>query len=235
MNKYRFPAIAVLCSVLVGAGCQKTNEVSSNQQTPAPAPTAAPTSAASGLMQPGTEKAPAVFKAKISTTKGDFVIEVHRDWAPNGADRFYNMVKAGFLDDVAFFRVVAGFMAQFGIHGNPAVMARWRDARIPDDSSTGHSNSPGMVTFATAGPNTRTTQLFINYGNNANLDGMGFTPFGQVLDNGMEVVENLYKGYGDGPPSGSGPNQGRLQMEGNTFLKSDFPKLDYIKTARLVE
>jgi peptidyl-prolyl cis-trans isomerase A (cyclophilin A) len=124
-------------------------------------------------------------------------------------------------------------MVQFGIHGSPQVSAKWRDANIPDDPAAGQSNKRGAITFATAGPNTRTTQLFINYADNASLDGMGFTPFGQVVD-GMSVVDSLYKGYGEGAPQGRGPDQGRIQSEGNAYLKQDFPQLDYIKAARLV-
>jgi peptidyl-prolyl cis-trans isomerase A (cyclophilin A) len=175
-----------------------------------------------------------VFKAKFATTKGDFVIEVHRDWAPNGADRFYELVKSGFFQDIAFFRAIEGFMVQFGIHGDPAVSAKWRNANIPDDRPSGHSNSRGALTFATAGPGTRTTQLFINFGDNgASLDGQGFTPIGQVVE-GMSVVDSVYKGYGEGAPSGMGPDQGRVQAEGSAYLKRDFPKLDYIKSAQLV-
>ncbi len=175
-------------------------------------------------------QAPQTYRARFSTTKGDFVVEVHRDWAPRGADRFYNLVKIGYFNGDAFFRVVKGFMVQFGINGSPAVNAAWHEAAIPDDPSVGHSNSMGMVTFATAGPNTRTTQIFINYGNNSFLDSQGFTPFGQIVE-GMNVAESLYGGYGDGPPSGRGPDQGRLQSEGNSYLQASFPNLDYVKTA----
>lgn len=180
-----------------------------------------------------TTKAPDVFDVKFATTKGDFTVEVHRDWAPLGADRFYNLVKAGFFTDVAFFRVISGFMAQFGINGDPAVAAAWRPARIQDDPVR-ESNERGYVSYAMAGPNTRTTQLFINFGNNSQLDGMGFSPFGKVVD-GMSVVDSLYSGYGEGAPSGNGPEQGRIQMQGNAYLKADFPKLDYIKSASLLE
>jgi peptidyl-prolyl cis-trans isomerase A (cyclophilin A) len=177
------------------------------------------------------EKAPAVYKAKFDTSKGAFVIEVHRDWAPNGADRFYNLVKNGFFNDARFFRVIDGFMVQFGISGNPDLSAVWREARIPDDPVK-ESNQRGMVSFATAGPNTRTTQVFINFGDNAGLDGQGFSPFGQVVS-GMDVVDSLYKGYGEGAPRGQGPDQGRVQMEGNAYLVTDFPQLDYIKKATI--
>jgi peptidyl-prolyl cis-trans isomerase A (cyclophilin A) len=177
--------------------------------------------------------APATFKAKFETTKGDFVIEVHRDWAPNGADRFYSLVKAGFFEDVRFFRVIEGFMAQFGIHGDPKVSAVWRAQKITDDPVKA-SNKRGFVTFAMAGPNTRTTQLFINFADNTQLDTIGFPPFGEVVT-GMDVVDKIYSGYGEGAPRGQGPEQGRLQSEGNEYLKKEFPKLDSIKKATLVD
>jgi peptidyl-prolyl cis-trans isomerase A (cyclophilin A) len=179
------------------------------------------------------EKAPAVYQAKFDTSKGAFVIEVHRDWAPNGADRFYNLVKNGFYNDVRFFRVLDDFMAQFGINGNPNLSAVWRNANIKDDSVK-QSNTRGTVTFATAGPNTRTTQVFINFGDNAGLDGQGFSPFGKVVS-GMDVVDSLYGGYGEGAPNGAGPDQGRVQSQGNAYLEKSFPKLDYVKTATIVQ
>jgi peptidyl-prolyl cis-trans isomerase A (cyclophilin A) len=179
-----------------------------------------------------SEKAPDSFKVKFATTKGDITIEVTRAWSPNGADRFYNLVKAGFFRDIAFFRAISGFMCQFGIHGDPAIAQVWREARIPDDQGGAASNTEGMVTFATAGPNTRTTQFFINLGNNARLDSMGFTPFGKVVE-GMDVVKKLNTEYGEGAPQGRGPNQGKVQMMGNAYLKQDFPNLDYIKTAAM--
>jgi len=178
-----------------------------------------------------TEKAPATYKVKFDTSKGVFVVEVHRDWAPNGADRFYNLVKNGFYDNVRFFRVVSGFMVQFGINGDPALSARWREARIKDDPVK-QSNKRGFITFATAGPDTRTTQVFINFANNAGLDGQGFAPFGKVIS-GMKVVDSLFSGYGEGAPRGRGPDQGRLQREGNAYLQRDFPQMDYIKKASI--
>jgi peptidyl-prolyl cis-trans isomerase A (cyclophilin A) len=167
----------------------------------------------------------------MSTTKGDFVIEVHRDWAPNGADRFYNLVKNGFYDNARFFRVIEGFMAQFGVNGDPKISAVWRDARIKDDPAR-ISNKRSFVTFATAGPNTRTTQVFISYGDNSNLDSQGFTPFGQVIS-GMKVLDSMYSGYGEGAPRGLGPDQSKLQAEGNAYLASKFGNLDYIKRATI--
>ena len=204
----------------------------------APALTAgqtAPAAKASKLLTPAalTAKAPALFKAKFDTSKGIFVVEVHRDWAPLGADRFYNMVTNGFFSGVRFFRVIPNFMAQFGIHGTPAVMSAWRSAQIKDDPVK-QSNQRGFVVFATAGPNTRTTQLFINFKDNSSLDKQGFAPFGEVTK-GMDVVDKIYDGYGEGAPRGKGPEQGRLQNEGNAYLVKEFPKLDYIKTATVAQ
>jgi peptidyl-prolyl cis-trans isomerase A (cyclophilin A) len=187
-----------------------------------------------GLGNPAAlkEQAPAVYKVQFDTSKGPFVVEVHRDWAPVGADRFYNLVKNGFYNDARFFRVVEGFMVQFGVNGDPKVSAAWRNARIKDDPVR-ISNKRTFVTFATAGPGTRTTQVFINFGDNSNLDGQGFAPFGQVVS-GMKVVDSLYNGYGEGAPQGRGPDQGRVQSEGNAYLASAFPNLDYIKKATIV-
>jgi peptidyl-prolyl cis-trans isomerase A (cyclophilin A) len=188
------------------------------------------------LMTPATlnEQAPGSYQARFTTSKGDFVIEVTRAWAPHGADRFYNLVKNGYFDDCRFFRVVYGFMAQFGINGDPALNAVWREARIPDDLGQ-QSNKRGFVTFATAGVNTRTTQVFINFSDhNTRLDDQGFVPFGKVVE-GMEVVDKLFSGYGEAAPQGHGPDQNRAQREGNAYLTKVFPKLDYIKTAYIVK
>jgi peptidyl-prolyl cis-trans isomerase A (cyclophilin A) len=176
-------------------------------------------------------QAPDSFRARFETSKGTFVIEVHRAWAPRGADRFYNLVRSGYYDGTRFFRVLPGFMAQFGIHGDPQVSAAWRAQRIPDDPVR-RTNIRGMVSFATAGPGTRTTQLFINYGNNDRLDAMGFAPFGQVVE-GMDVVDKLYGDYGEGAPAGRGPHQGRLQAEGNKYLDLGFPRLDRVTRATI--
>ncbi|HZT24587.1 MAG TPA: peptidylprolyl isomerase [Pseudolabrys sp.] len=178
------------------------------------------------------ETAPATYKVKFDTSKGTFVVEVHRDWAPNGADRFYNLVKNGYYNDTRFFRVISGFMVQFGINGDPQVSARWREANIPDDPVT-QSNTRGMITFATAGPNTRTTQVFINFADNRQLDGMGFAPFGKVVS-GMNVVDAINAEYGEGAPRGRGPDQGRLQAEGNAYLAKSFPRMDYVKKATII-
>ena len=195
---------------------------------------AEPTNNPPGVVDPAslTEKAPETFKALFDTTKGKFTIEVTRSLAPNGADRFYNLVRSGYFKDIAFFRVIPGFMCQFGIHGDPGVSAKWREATIPDDPVKG-SNTRGTITFATAGPNTRTTQLFINFGDNTGLDGQGFSPFGKVTE-GMDVVDKINSEYGEGAPSGRGPSQGQIQQEGNAYLKRDFPNLDYIKSVTIL-
>jgi len=178
-----------------------------------------------------TEQAPATYKARFDTSKGVFVIDVRREWAPVGADRFYNLVKNGFYDENRFFRVISGFMVQFGINGNPQVSTPWRNAQIKDDPVK-QSNKRGFITFATSGPNSRTTQVFINFGDNSRLDGSGFASFGQV-SSGMNVVDQLYSDYGEGAPQGRGPNQGRIQGEGNAYLTKDFPNLDFVRKATI--
>ena len=201
----------------------------------AAAPAPAPTTANQKLLNPAAlnAQAPATYKVKFQTSKGDFVVEVTRAWAPHGADRFYNLVKNGYYDSARFFRVIKDFMVQFGINGDPGVNQVWQQARIPDDPVQ-QSNKRGMVTFATAGPNTRTTQVFINYADrNAGLDSQGFAPFGMVVE-GMEVVDALYSDYGEGAPQGMGPDQGRSQSEGNAYLTKNFPNLDYIKKASIM-
>ena len=178
------------------------------------------------------EQAPDKFNAIFDTSKGKFVIQVNREWAPHGADRFYNLVKSGFYDDTRFFRVVRNFVVQWGLNGDPAVTQAWMPARIPPDEVK-QQNNRGMVTFAMGNsPSTRTTQVFINLRNNLNLDGMGFAPFGEVIE-GMDVVNDLYGGYGEGAPRGRGPNQGMIMREGNTYLKERFDRLDYIKEATI--
>jgi len=194
----------------------------------APAQNAVPVPPALLKPEDAKEKAPAKFKAKFVTTKGDFVVEIDRTWAPNGADRFYNLVKLGFFNDVAFFRVVENFVVQFGLHGSPEVNTVWRQAQIKDDPQTKQSNTKGTLTFAKAGPDTRTTQLFVNFKDNDRLDKMGFPPVGKVVE-GMSVIEAINKEYGESP------NQGLIQTQGNAYLKSAFPKLDYIKSATIVK
>lgn len=217
-------------------------------QTPAPAKKAPPAAKAparkapaaakagpfdSALLQPATlrAKAPAEYEVNFVTSAGNFTIKVTRAWAPNGADRFYNLVMHHFYDGASFFRVLPGFMAQFGMSAYPQVSAAWEQANIKDDPVV-QSNHKGFVTFAMAGPNTRTTQVFINYGNNERLDKDGFTTFGMVTD-GMDVVEKLYGGYGEGAPDGHGPDQNQIGRAGHTYLEKNFPKLDVIKTATL--
>jgi peptidyl-prolyl cis-trans isomerase A (cyclophilin A) len=178
------------------------------------------------------EKAPDSYQVKFTTTKGDFVVTVTRAWAPRGADRFYNLVKHHFFDNESFFRVLTGFIAQFGLSAYPPVNAAWTKATIPDDAVT-QSNKKYYLTFATAGPNTRTTQLFINLGDNPRLDSMGFAPFGQVTE-GANVVDALYADYGEGAPTGRGPDQGEIEKQGKPYLDKGWPQLDSIKSATLV-
>ena len=188
------------------------------------------------LMNPASlrAKAPEVFKAQFTTTKGDFVVEVHRDWSPHGADRFYNLVRAGYFDGVAFYRVHPGFMVQFGISPKPAVSKAWDNANIPDDPVMG-SNKRGFVTFAmSSSPNSRSTQVFINFKDNAFLDPQHFAPFGQIAS-GMEVVDMLYSGYGEIPPmGGKGPDPDKLENEGDAYLVKNFPMIDKIKMAKIL-
>ena len=209
----------VLFLLLVAAACGGSED-------------AVPLDDTSPLMNPASDAmnqtAPDVFRARFETSKGAFVIEVQREWAPRGADRFYSLVSNGFYEGMHFFRVIDNFMVQFGIPGDPAVAARWREARITDDPVT-QSNSRGSVTFAMTGqPNSRTTQLFINFVDNTNLDGMGFAPFGRVVE-GMDVVDQLYSGYGERP------DQSRIQAEGNQYLTSDFPEMDSVALATIEE
>jgi peptidyl-prolyl cis-trans isomerase A (cyclophilin A) len=198
-------------------------------------PTSQGATAGPSLLKPSSlnKQAPPTFKAKFTTTKGDFVVEVTRAWSPLGADRFYNLVKYHFYDGAAFFRVLPGFVAQFGLSAKPEISRVWASATVKDDPVT-QSNLEGYLTFATAGPNTRTTQVFINLGNNQNLDGMGFSPFGKVVE-GMDVVEKFYTGYGEGAPGGNGPEQSRITNEGKAYLDKSFPLLDSIKTAVVVQ
>jgi len=188
------------------------------------------------LLHPALLKAqaPATYEVKFTTTKGDFTITVTRAWAPLGADRFYNLVRHHFYDNASFFRVLNNppFMAQFGLSAYPAVSTVWSKANLKDDPVT-QSNLRGYITFATAGPNTRTTQVFINFGDNKRLDAMGFAPFGQVSD-GMTVVDSLYGDYGEGAPQGGGPDQEQIEKQGKPYLDKGWPKLDYIKTAVIV-
>jgi peptidyl-prolyl cis-trans isomerase A (cyclophilin A) len=178
-----------------------------------------------------TEEPREVFRVKIMTSAGAFVIEAHRDWAPHGVDRFHELVQAGYFDDSRFFRVVPGFIAQFGIAGDPKVASAWRSRTIPDDPVV-QSNQRGFLSYAMTGPDTRSTQIFINLADNSRLDAQGFAPIGQVVE-GMEVVEKLYSGYGEN--SGGGMRAGRQQKmfeEGNAWLDREFPKLDRLARAK---
>ena len=196
-------------------------------------PPASPPGAGVPNPPPLDAASPESFRVKFVTTKGDFTVEVTRAWAPKGADRFYRLVTDGYFKDIRFFRVLPGFMAQFGASGNPELNARMASLQIPDDPVT-QSNKRGMVTFAMAGPNTRSNQFFINYGDNARLDSQGFPPFGKVVD-GMKAVDAMYGGYGEGAPNGLGPSQDSIAAKGNEYLQRAFPKLDYIKSATIVK
>jgi peptidyl-prolyl cis-trans isomerase A (cyclophilin A) len=221
----------VLAALIILAGATVVLAQGGSMQKSAPA---AGGSFDKALLTPSAlnAKAPETFDVKVSTTQGDFVVHVTRAWAPIGADRFYNMVKHHFLDGDAFFRVLSGFMAQFGLNPNPEVNLAWNKAPIKDDPVR-QSNKRGAITFATAGANTRTTQLFINFKNNAVLDSQGFAPFGEVTS-GMDVVDKLYSGYGEGAPQGAGPDQDKVTNQGRAYLEKNFPKLDTIKSATLV-
>jgi peptidyl-prolyl cis-trans isomerase A (cyclophilin A) len=216
--------------VTISAWAQATDSKPAAQATKPKSTATAHTGTDPALLHPATLKAqaPAEYDVKFVTTKGDFVVHVTRDWAPNGADRFYNLVKHHFYDGASFFRYVDGFVVQFGLTGNPALNKAWTDANIKDDPVKS-SNKPGTVTFAMAGPNTRTTQIFINLGDNSRLDGMGFSAFGQVTS-GMDVIKSFYSGYADAPTS----HQGEITNEGKAYLDKNFPKLDSIKTATIV-
>jgi peptidyl-prolyl cis-trans isomerase A (cyclophilin A) len=196
-----------------------------------------PTAAAiSPLLDPGSplmnRTAPDSFKVLFETTAGDFMVEVQRSWAPLGADRFYNLVRHGYYDGVRFFRVVPGFVVQFGLHGDPQVTNAWRDARIPDDSVSA-SNRRGTITFATGGPDTRTVQVFINLADNTRLDAQGFAPFG-VVTGGMDAVDRLHSGYGEGAPRGRGPDQAQIRQEGEAYLAREFTELDRVLRTRIL-
>jgi peptidyl-prolyl cis-trans isomerase A (cyclophilin A) len=205
---------AVACALLALAGCAK--------EEPAKAPGKAAVS----------EKAPDLFRVNLDTSKGPVVIEVHRDWAPMGADHFYNLVKTGFYDDTRFFRVVRNFVVQFGINGDPKINRLWSNANLPDDPVK-QKNVKGTVTYAKLGPNSRSTQLFINLKDNrAALDNAGFAPIGKVTE-GMDVVESLYNSYGDMPPRGQGPDPAKIEIQGGEYLANHFPRLDFIKKATI--
>ena len=218
MNRLRLAGTAL---AFVTMACAEKAPPPADTATAAPPP--APTT-------PPADAAPAQFKVRFETSKGPFVVELHRDWSPNGVDRIYQLVNEGYYDDVRFFRVVPGFVVQFGMHGDPATNAKWVAQPLTDDPVK-QTNKRGTVTFAKTGmPNSRTTQLFINLGDNAMLDPQGFSPIGEVVE-GMSVIERFYSGYADSPTG----RQGEIAAEGNAFLNRTFPKLDYVKTAKVVK
>jgi peptidyl-prolyl cis-trans isomerase A (cyclophilin A) len=215
--------LALASLPLLAAACSKSEPPPARTDTAVaavqPAPVAAPATAAPA-------PAPDSFRVAFETSRGTFVVAVTRAWSPKGADRFHDLVQSGFLDDNRFFRVVPHFVAQFGLNDKPAINDQWDAKRLVDDSVK-HSNTRGTLVFATQGPNTRAHQLFINLADNARLDGMGFSPFGRVVK-GMDVVDSLYSGYGESP------DQQMIGTLGNSYLTRTFPKLDYVKTAKIV-
>jgi peptidyl-prolyl cis-trans isomerase A (cyclophilin A) len=232
-----------LCLLACLIACFAPGPLAAQDQSSAPPAAQKPAAAANpkaaaragtdpALLHPDTlkAKAPDVYEATFATTKGDFVVQVTRSWAPNEADRFYNLVKHGYFNNVEFFRVVPGFVVQFGLTGSPAVNKAWENANIKDDPVT-QTNAEGTITFAQTGsPNSRSTQVFINLTDNARLDhsGQGFAPFGQITS-GMDVVKNLYGGYADATTD----HQEEITNQGNAYLEKNFPKLDSIKTAKI--
>ena len=231
--------------LFVVAPCSKARAQAAHTQTPSKPKSAGGTSAVHKsaaavrpydrvLLRPAllTAKAPATYEVKFTTTKGDFVLKVTRAWAPLGADRFYNLVRHHFYDNTSFFRVLRGFVVQWGISAYPPVSAAWSHAPIKDDPVV-QSNLRGYITYAMGGPNSRTTQVFINLVDNKRLDAMGFSAFGQVTQ-GMDVVDSLYSGYGEGAPDGKGPAQDAIEKLGKAYLDKDFSQLDSIKTTTLI-
>jgi peptidyl-prolyl cis-trans isomerase A (cyclophilin A) len=220
----------LICSALVPSGLLGQTPAAGSKPETATQSKPAGAKTGASLLHPETlkAKAPDVYEVKFVTTKGDFVLQVTRAWAPLGADRFYNLVKNHFYDGASFFRVVPGFVVQFGLGPNPSVNKAWANANIKDDPVT-QSNTAGSITFAMAGPNTRTTQVFINLVNNARLDSSGFAPFGKVTE-GMEIVNQFYGSYGDATTN----HQTEITNEGKAYLDKNFPKLDSIKTATII-
>ena len=220
MIRYAFTSIIVLVALL-GSGCSQSEE--------------APRAAADPLLRPArfVDTAPPVYRVRFETSDGEFVVDVYRSWAPLGADRFYNLVAGGFFDDTRVYRVVDGFVAQFGLNGDPYVNQAWKTEYVVDDPVT-RENTRGRLTFAKGGRHTRTTELFVNLRDNPQLDGEGFAPIGEVVS-GMEVVDRLYSGYGDGPPRGDGPYQAMVEARGNAYLDEEFPDLTRIVEASLVD
>jgi len=220
--------------LLVGAMAAQAGSAQARAPDSRPAQKKTGAPARASLLNPGSlkAKAPDSYKVKFTTTKGVIVVQVTRAWAPLGADRFYNLARNGFYDGASFFRVLPGFVAQFGISARPEVSRVWERAAFRDDPVT-QSNKRGTVTFATAGPNSRTSQVFINLADNTRLDTMGFSPFGEVTE-GMDIVDKFYSSYGEGAPQGAGPDQSRIAREGKTYLEKHFPLLDSIKATDVV-
>ncbi len=220
----RFAAVALLLGL---AACSE-----STPPAPAPAPGTSPSPSTTPLMDPkhpeATKAAPAEYRVRFTTSRGDFALLVKREWAPAGVDRFYNLVRMGFYDSGRFFRVAPGFVVQWGLNGDPRVSTAWQEAKIPDDPAGKQTNARGTITFATSGPNSRTTQVFINFADNARLDGMGFAPFGRVIA-GMDVVDAINAEYKEQP------NQGAITSQGNPYLMREFPRLDFIVKATLAD
>jgi peptidyl-prolyl cis-trans isomerase A (cyclophilin A) len=222
----RFRATTTAALLVLAAACDPA---------PPPPQEEAPSPDSTGAAGPAADAtAPAVFRVRLETSKGPVVVELHRDWAPIGVDRFYTLVQADFFNDARFFRVLPGFVAQFGIPASPQVAQAWDNRNLQDDPVR-QGNRRGTLTYASMAPtpHTRSTQLFINLADNATLDGMGFAAIGEVVE-GMDVVDALFGGYGEGPPYGTGPDQGRMTTQGNSYLQQDFPQLDYIRSATIV-
>lgn len=193
-----------------------------------------PRAAPNPLLQPArfTDTAPAVFQVRFETSEGDFLVDVYRNWAPLGADRFYNLVSAGYFDDTRIYRVLEGFVAQFGLNGDPWVNQAWKTEFLVDDPVI-RENTRGRVTFAKGGRHSRTTEVFVNLRDNTQLDANQFSPLGEVVE-GMDVVDRLYAAYGDGPPRGDGPYQAMVEARGNAYLDDAFPELTRIVRATVV-
>jgi peptidyl-prolyl cis-trans isomerase A (cyclophilin A) len=230
VNRPTRSLVAALIAAAAAVSCerkpQQTQTSDTAGATAATAPSVAPSSG------PTAAAAPDSFRVAFQTNKGRFVVQAVRAWAPKGVDHFYALVNDKYYDRVKFFRVLPDFMAQFGINGDPKVDAVWKDKNITDDPAV-QSNRRGFISYATGGPNTRSTQLFVNTRDNQRLDGMGFSPIARVVE-GMNVVDSLYTGYGEGAPGGSGPEQERIHAQGNAYLNRYFPKLDSIISARVV-
>ncbi len=223
-RSFRFGSAVFLAGIccFVASGCGGGADKSAREETPA---FHTPRSAAA--------TAPETFVARFETTRGNFDVRVDRDWAPLGADRFFTLVTSGYYDDVRIYRVVEGFMAEWGLHGDARVTTLWRRYAITDDPVV-ESNLKGRLSFAAHGPNSRTVQVFVNLDDNPGLDAQGFSPFGEVVE-GMDVIESFYAEYGDGPPRGEGPYQARALARGNAYLDVDFPNLDSAVRAYVVE